>query len=121
MNTMNMPGFTAEASLYNTGGHYRMAGAPNHLVGSRGVLPQLPIGFCMADCDFIHRDDPFLASVCKLGCFGQQDGGGTGGGGGGGGGGNGSGLVCAKCKAACRKKPLSQRPKCIADCNEFAC
>jgi len=41
MNTINMPGFTAEASLYKTNGHYLIAGTPNDLVGSRRVLPQL--------------------------------------------------------------------------------
>ena len=41
MNTMNMPRFTAEASLYKTSGHYRIAGTSNALVGSPGVLPQL--------------------------------------------------------------------------------
>ena len=77
---MNMPGFKAEASLYKTSGHYRMAGTPNDLVGSRGVLPQLPIGFCQANCDAIS--DPFLRTVCELQCADQ---GGCGGGGGGGG------------------------------------
>ena len=49
---MNMPGFTAETSLYKTRRQYpAVAGTPNALVGSQGVLPQLPIGFCMADCD----------------------------------------------------------------------
>ncbi len=38
---MKIPGFTAEASLYKTCGHYRIVGTPNDLVGSRGVLPQL--------------------------------------------------------------------------------
>jgi hypothetical protein len=41
MNTMNMPGFTGETSLYKTSGHYRIVGTPNDLLGSRGVLPQL--------------------------------------------------------------------------------
>ncbi len=41
MNTINMPGFTAETSLYKTSGRYRIAGTPNDLGGSRGVLPQL--------------------------------------------------------------------------------
>ncbi len=38
---MNMPGFDAELSLYKTSGHYRIAGRPNALIGSREVLPQL--------------------------------------------------------------------------------
>jgi hypothetical protein len=37
---MNMPGFTAGASIYKTSGHY-LTGAPNELGGSRGVLPQV--------------------------------------------------------------------------------
>ncbi len=52
---MNIPGFTAETSLYKTSGHYRaMAGTPNALVGGLGVLPQLkiPLFECQADCAF---------------------------------------------------------------------
>ena len=37
---MNLPGFTAEASLYKTRGHY-LTGAPDDSGGGRGVLPQL--------------------------------------------------------------------------------
>ena len=72
MNIMSIPRFTAEASLYKTSGHYRMAGAPNDLVGSREVLPQLPIGFCQANCDLIQDD--FLRDVCNLRCFNQPGG-----------------------------------------------
>ena len=38
---MNMPGFTAEASLYKTKVHYRIAGTPDDLMDSRAILPQL--------------------------------------------------------------------------------
>jgi len=31
---MNIPGFTAEASLYGKSGHYRMAGAHTHAEGA---------------------------------------------------------------------------------------
>lgn len=44
MNTMNMPGFTAEASVYRTRGHYWVAGTPNDFAGGQGVLPQLSLG-----------------------------------------------------------------------------
>jgi hypothetical protein len=37
---MNIPGFTAEASVYKTPGNYQMAGTPNDLAGKRGVVPQ---------------------------------------------------------------------------------
>lgn len=38
---MNMPAFTADASLYKASGHYRIAGTSGELLGSRGVLLQL--------------------------------------------------------------------------------
>jgi hypothetical protein len=38
---MNIPGFTAEASVYKTPGNYQMAGTPNDLAGNRGVVPQM--------------------------------------------------------------------------------
>src|SRR5690349_504856 len=40
MKTKNLPGFTAEASLYQTSGHYRTGRALNDLVGDGQVLPQ---------------------------------------------------------------------------------
>jgi hypothetical protein len=76
---MNLPGFTAETSLRSGGNIYRSMGG--HSLGSMSqVLPQLPIGFCQANCDRIQ--DPFLHSVCELQCLDQGGGGGTGGGGG---------------------------------------
>lgn len=41
MNTMNMPGFTAEASLYHTNNHYRFAAGGSFLSdGNTTVTPQ---------------------------------------------------------------------------------
>jgi hypothetical protein len=40
MNTMNMPGFTAEASLYTTTRHYQPIRNPSAGAGKRGVIPQ---------------------------------------------------------------------------------
>ncbi len=40
MSTMNMPGFTAETSLYRTNTNYGMAGAYAVLPGAGGVVPQ---------------------------------------------------------------------------------
>src|SRR5262249_49320455 len=112
---MNMPGLTAESSLYRSNAFYRSArasGAP----GKRQVVPQLPIGFCMANCDRI-RDD-FLRSVCELNCF-EQDGTGRGGGGGGGGGGQ-------HCKPSCGpcipdpESPLGGFKTCIkTNCDDY--
>jgi hypothetical protein len=50
---MNMPGFTAVASLYKTSGHYGFAGTLAALAAGRGVVAQLRpvgIGSCMARC-----------------------------------------------------------------------
>lgn len=80
MNTMKMPGFTAQASLYMASGYFRKAETRNPLAGNGDVLPQLPIGFCQANCDSINDD--FLRSVCELRCSEDQGGGGGGGGGG---------------------------------------
>jgi hypothetical protein len=70
--------YSMRFALYDDGALYRMAGIPNDLAGSRGVIPQLPIGFCMANCDRIQDD--FLRSICNVRCFDQPDGSGGGGG-----------------------------------------
>ena len=58
MNNMNMPGFTAEASLYKTSRHHWVYGAANELAGDRGVLPQLQ-----------NRDDWTTDKICNAcGC-----------------------------------------------------
>ena len=41
MDSVRMPGFTAEASLYKPSGYYSMASTANDPGSSRGVLPQL--------------------------------------------------------------------------------
>jgi hypothetical protein len=111
---MNMPGFAGETSLYKTRGHYR---AIANAVGGRGVLPQLPIGFCMADCDAQYEWGTLDNTVCKFDCLGS----GNGGGGGGGGGGGPPDLTCAQCKRACLKKPPAQRNACRQACEENVC
>jgi hypothetical protein len=77
---MKLPGFTADSTLYKTPRAYNAIGRPFLAAGHPSVLPQLPIGFCQANCDRI--DDPFLRSVCNIRCMDQGGGGGTGGGGG---------------------------------------
>jgi hypothetical protein len=37
---MNMPGFTAETSLYKTSGHYRMARTVNAIANGQKIIPQ---------------------------------------------------------------------------------
>jgi hypothetical protein len=121
---MGMPGFTGETSLYQTMGRYRAAAsAAAALAGGRSVLPQLPrsIGFCMADCDGQYEWGSLPNTMCKFDCMDAGFGGNGGGGGGGGGGGVDDARLCAQCKAACLKKPLSQRAACRQDCVENVC
>jgi hypothetical protein len=68
---MTMPTFTADASLYRSGSHYRMAMTVDRVAGGPNVLPQLrSIGFCMADCDY-NIGDPLSNAACKFDCLGQ--------------------------------------------------
>jgi hypothetical protein len=109
----NMPGFSADAALYQTSGRYRTAGSRRRSAGG-GILPQLPIGFCMADCEF-NVSDPFMQDVCKLGCLGS--GGGGGGVGGGGGGGGGCRPGCGTCRRVAGR--TGRWKTCInADCED---
>src|SRR5215813_5995715 len=76
---MNLPGFSADATLYKTKVNYNTTSSHFGTAGSYAVLPQLPIGFCQANCDRIQA--PFLRQVCELRCFEQTGvGGGCGGG-----------------------------------------
>lgn len=97
MTMRSMPGFRAEAALDKAVGRYRTTGGYQpFLAGSSQVLPQLPIGFCMADCDFNNSNDPFMAMVCKMQCMGD----------GGGGGGNSPGEpTCRPSCTRCRSLP----------------
>jgi hypothetical protein len=92
---MNLPGFTADATLYKTNVNYKTVGSHFVTVG-HGVVPQLPIGFCQANCD--HISDPFLREVCNLQCMDQ---------GGGGGGGGGGGEFCRPACGPCHPDPDS--------------
>lgn len=49
MNSVKMPGFTGEASLYMSSEHYRAAGAGNGIAASPEVLPQLRTIWTTAD------------------------------------------------------------------------
>jgi hypothetical protein len=114
MSTTHMPGFTAATSLYPTAGRYRSAGTPGLRPESRAIEPQLPIGFCMADCDFQNPNDPLMASICKFGCFDDAQGAA-------GDGGGISSRACIQCRGRCNRKPVSQRAACRADCDDTVC
>lgn len=67
---MNMPGFTAEASLYKTSGNYRMIGTFDSVEGS----VQLAQGNCFRNCMEECVDEGLLPiqclSICHHKCFG---------------------------------------------------
>jgi hypothetical protein len=75
---MNIPRYSAEASLYKTRRRYRVAGTPTSVGHGRDVVPQLrPIGFCMAGCDETETN-PVSNAACKIGCMEGAGGGGDG-------------------------------------------
>lgn len=70
MNTINMPGFTAEGSVYKTRGHYRLAtGRAGGIVApvGRGLLPQLrQIDWeCAHDCLEAGADMGICGFFCE--------------------------------------------------------
>lgn len=78
MNTINMPGFSAEASFYNGKAHYTRSYRQEAHEEQRGelqrtvVIPQLPQknapgpGACLVDCIDQHPD--WTAARCGAGC-----------------------------------------------------
>ena len=70
MNTMRIPGFTAESSLYKTSEQYDLMGAPNAPEGEQQVLPQrIKLGSprCFSDCvDFLGPESSARCmSICE--------------------------------------------------------
>jgi hypothetical protein len=122
---MNMPGFTAETSLYQTNNHYRFAAAGNFLSnGNTTVTPQgcglfelaacgFQIGICIPIVAVSCNSDPGSCLLAWALCMGSSmllckdcidniihGGGGEGGGGGPGGGGVGGGGTGGPCGCA---------------------
>lgn len=119
---MNMPGFTAESSVYRTMGYYRaMAGHPT-LSANAAVLPQLARQLkllrCLENCALADAPD-----YCQQLCFWEESiaaseehfGGAAKKGGGS------PDWACIQCKSECGKKPPAQRAACRQDCEEFVC
>jgi len=69
MNTINMPGFTAESSLYKTGGRFYGVGVIGAPRGREVVLPQFPIpnlwwlNYCRRECSPILVYDPITKTT----------------------------------------------------------
>lgn len=110
---MNMPGFTAETAIYSSGRQY-VGRSAFGAAQSDGVTPQLPPGFCMADCDQQYDWGSIDNAVCKFDCMGGD-------GGGGGGGGDSGPSDCALCLRSCARKPAARRKACRQDCREDFC
>jgi hypothetical protein len=66
---MNLPGFTAEASLYQTSEYYRRAGAMAPPEGS--LEPAVFVRGCMPHCLAKMGDDPYAFENCHCICFGH--------------------------------------------------
>ncbi|HEY3909526.1 MAG TPA: hypothetical protein VGM07_06515 [Stellaceae bacterium] len=72
MSATNMPGFTAEASLYKTDGHYRFVGAQSHSSVEQGFVPQIFRGglgdtagdLCVAACICCRLPSPVVPECC---------------------------------------------------------
>jgi hypothetical protein len=63
---MNIPSFTAEASLYGKSGHYRMTGA--HTQADGGIQPAILRNNCYWNCIANCVDDAYYCSV-NCNCF----------------------------------------------------
>jgi hypothetical protein len=101
---MNVPGFTAESSIHQTSGHYRVrAGSFSGLADGRLVSPQLPRQIsllnCLDGCDNMVDANARIACTnrCSLDDFLNQVGS-KGGGAKGGSGGAGGQLHCGPCR-----------------------
>ncbi len=53
---MNLPEFTAEASLYRITRHYHMAGTPDVMAGRSQVVPHLQPGYPGIECGSQYKD-----------------------------------------------------------------
>lgn len=67
MNTMNMPGFTAEASLYKTYEHYPVVATD--VASSTQVVPQIPLGLCNKAAYYCNRGYERWCDVLDRFCF----------------------------------------------------
>ena len=114
MNAMNIPGFTADSSLYKTNGRYQM-NSSTHRVELNASLVQPSLAIYMDGrfvCDGEVTDNGFI-NCDPIG-------------GGGGGGGVDrvdrlERLACARCYTKCNRKPVTQRAACRAQCDDDVC
>jgi|ERR1700741_3398324 hypothetical protein len=68
MNTMNIPGFTAEASVWRTIGRYEMGGATVQDDGTVHPAQQACPPRCIQECEFGCQRDGLSKSFCEKLC-----------------------------------------------------
>lgn len=114
MNTMNLPGFTADASLYNTSGHYRTGQRAINLPAQHMGTMRLSAIDVPGEVIIIEDDAPWSPPSWG-GHTGPGTGGGSGetGGGGGAAGGGGDGGIPSKTDP--NDKPLPGQHGCSAN------
>jgi hypothetical protein len=110
MKIMNIPGFTAETSLYNTGGHYQVTSSSYRLqLDANLVKPSLAIymdGRFVCDGDvtangFINCYPPPSSGDAPV----SRD--------------RAALFAIASCYRKCKTKPLAQREACRAGCDDL--
>lgn len=109
MSAINMPGFTAEDSLYKTSGLYQMASTIHGIeLNANLVQPSLAI---YIDGRFVCNGE--VTDNGFINCYP------LGGGGGGSGGGGPDPRCLLQCRRNCLRKPPAQRAACRADCADI--
>ena len=108
---MNIPGFTAETSLYKTGGRYQMSNSTHRgELNANLVQPSLAI---YSGGRFVCYGE--VTDRGFINCYPLV----------GGGGGEGKPrplhLKCTSCYKNCNSKPPAQRANCLAICDELFC
>jgi hypothetical protein len=68
MNAVNMPGFTAEASLYRTMTNYRAKGVSGFLPRAGAVVTQLPVRPGCGDCTSLTWPNGTPTGACAKAC-----------------------------------------------------
>jgi hypothetical protein len=103
----NMPGFTAETSLYKTSGRYQVT-ITTHRVELNADLVQPSLAIYM-DGRFVCNGE--VTANGFINCYPLD--------GGGGGGGGGRPNLCLLCRRGCLREPLAKRAACRADCDDL--
>ena len=74
---MNIPGFTAHASLYQTGGYHRMANRGSEWSNRAAVVPQLPRQLnllqCLQGCSVAGADAGCVDTCYRMEHIGASD------------------------------------------------